>query len=140
MDISITPANVVASETATVINSQRSAETIEAGDVVIKTDEGMKKASAADSDLVNASGIALVSSEIGQPCPYVEQDAEIDLGATLGAGDALYLSPTPGKLTIDKADIVSGSTPVLCGAGVGSNKASINFSTPMPFQALEANA
>lgn len=72
---------------------------------------------------INAcSGMSLNAASTGQILDYVATDALLTLGAaTLTAGSAVYLSDTPGGLTMDYTDIASGSTVIIVGVALSTS-------------------
>jgi len=129
-DLSITSANVVPSDNASIISKKRVAAgvSITAGDVVALDTDGDLVLADASAEATNTPvGIAAVAAEAGQPCAYIEKDSDLALGATVANGAALYLSGAAGGgITITLADL-SGHTPVSFGMGKASNKVSVDF-------------
>jgi hypothetical protein len=56
------------------------------------------------------AGIAENGAAAGQPVCYVSNDPSFVIGASLLAGDTIWLSPTAGGITKTQADLVSGCT------------------------------
>lgn len=116
VDISITPANVIAGS-----NSSRESGTagasILAGKVVVKNATSGRYV-LADSNAATAAertprGIALHAAENGQPLT-IHKAGDITIGATLVAGDSYYLSDTPGGIC-PNADVGATENVVLIG-------------------------
>lgn len=115
-DISITAANVVKGSNA-VVEAGTAGATITAGQVVYK-DAADGKYKLADADSATAAakaprGIALNGASDGQPLSII-RSGDVTIGATLTAGTAYYLSPTPGGIA-PLADVLSGDDVVLIG-------------------------
>lgn len=116
VDISITPANVVASSTATRENGTAGASIL-AGKVVYK-DSTTNKYVLADSNLANVEGrvprgIAMHAAENNQPLA-IHRAGDITIGATLVAGQDYYLSDTAGGIC-PRADVGATENVVLIG-------------------------
>jgi len=114
-DITITAANVVAGTNA-VIESGSAGETLTAGKVVAKADNG--RFMLADNNSVTASlrvprGVALNGASAGQPL-FVQRAGEVVIGATLTAGTEYWLSDAAGGIC-PRADLTSGESVVLLG-------------------------
>lgn len=76
----------------------------------------------------SCSGIALNAASTGQLLDYVTSDAIFTLGAaTLTAGATVWLSDTPGGLTMDYADIASGSTVITIGNALTTATLNLNI-------------
>ncbi|MEQ9634807.1 MAG: hypothetical protein RLW68_01850 [Devosia marina] len=115
-DISITAANVVKGSNA-VVEPGTAGATITAGQVVYK-DAADGKYKLADADSATAAakaprGIALNGASDGQPLSII-RSGDVTIGATVTAGTAYYLSPTPGGIA-PVADVLSGDDVVLIG-------------------------
>lgn len=115
-DISITAANVVKGSNA-VVEAGTAGAAITAGQVVYK-DAADGKYKLADADGATAAakaprGIALNGASDGQPLSII-RSGDVTIGATLAAGTAYYLSPTPGGIA-PVADVLSGDDVVLIG-------------------------
>jgi hypothetical protein len=116
-DISITAASVLASTSAST-NEGFAGATITAGqslylDTVTNT---LKLADADGTSPINTiAGIALNGASSGQPVKYAIKDASFTLGATLLAGDVVYLSDTPGGLTSTIAELEAGDKVIVVG-------------------------
>lgn len=128
-NLSITPANVKASSAALAAKKTTLAgTTIAAGDVIYK-DSATKKMLLSDADgeadAQKVDGVALNGASADQPLVWVEKDAELDLGVTVGSGQVIVLSKTPGKMAPD-ADITSGGRKVVLAVGVGGTKVSFS--------------
>ncbi|PSM18224.1 hypothetical protein [Nitratireductor sp. StC3] len=108
VDLSLTPADVVAGSGA-VIEHGRAGATIAAGQVVYK-EAASGKFKLADSnsgtaEVKVAAGIALNGAGDGQPLAIVKA-GDVTLGSVLTAGGAYYLSETPGGIQ-PAADLAS---------------------------------
>jgi hypothetical protein len=114
--LSITPASVVIGSGATVEHGTAGA-TITAGMVVYRdTADGKYKIADADSATALARdprGIALNGASNGQPLAIIRA-GDVTIGATMVAGLAYYLSPTPGEIGV-VADVLSGDDPIIIG-------------------------
>jgi len=115
-DISITPANVLAGSNARTEHGTFGA-TIAQGQVVYR-DAADGKYKLADTDSATAAvkvprGIALNAGSDGQPAT-IQLSGDITIGATLTAGAAYYLSPTPGGIGLI-AEVAIGDDYTLLG-------------------------
>lgn len=120
-DLSITAGNVIAGASA-VKKSGISGATITAGRVVY-LDPSDSRYKIADADSVPSGGfgqvfLALNGASNGQPIT-VMSGGPVVIGATVTAGTAYYLSPTPGGIA-PLADILSGDSVVLIGAATSA--------------------
>ena len=70
-------------------------------------------------------GVAATGGSAGQPMKIILSDPSLAIGATVAAGDVVYLGVTPGALTVTYADITTGKFVATLGVGIGGNK--INF-------------
>ena len=120
-DLSVTAASVVPS--ANVARSiKTAAEAIDAGETVAVDSSGeLILTDATDTTKIDVVGMAICSAADGQPCTYARIDAALVLGTAVTNGAPIYLSETPGKITITLADLTTGSTPVICGTGDGTS-------------------
>jgi hypothetical protein len=112
--LSITAANVKQGAAAQVQQGVAGA-TITAGQAVFR-DGTTGKYVLSDADgagLKQVHGIALHGAADGQPLA-VQTGGEITIGATLTAGTAYYLGPTPGSIG-PLADVESGDDVILIG-------------------------
>ena len=117
--ISITAANVLKSSTGQVSVGTAGA-TITAGQAVYIDTTDSNKIKLADADGTapanTFAGIALNAASSGQPVSYCTNDtAGFTIGATVLAGDTIWLSPTAGGITKTRADLVSPSTVITIG-------------------------
>src|SRR2546430_2343743 len=100
-NLTITPANVLASATALTASGVAGA-TITAGQTIYKDATDSKKLKLSDANLSAATaavdGIALNAASSGQPVSYVFQDDAFTPGATLVVGETYVLSGTAGAL------------------------------------------
>lgn len=120
-DLTVTAANVLASEGATVEQGKFGA-TLIAGKVVYR-DETTKKYGLADSNGAAATrivrGISLNGGGDGQPGAIV-RSGPVNVGATLTPGLAYYLSDTPGGIC-PVADVGAGENVVLLGVALSAS-------------------
>ena len=116
VDITITAASVEPNSGAKKVTGTAGAS-ITAGQVVYLdgTDSKYKLAdnNSATSAVRSPAGIAMHSAEDGQPLTIVSKGS-IDIGATVTAGVAYYLSDTPGGIC-PVADLLTGEYPVFLG-------------------------
>lgn len=127
-DVSITAANVVAGENASVERGTAGA-TITAGQVVY-LDSADRRYKLADSNSATAAaraprGIALNGAASGQPIA-VQTAGDLTIGGTLTAGVAYYLSDSPGGVC-PVADIGSGEYSVLLGMAKSASVLAVNI-------------
>lgn len=110
-DLSITPANVIPSDAAVIIEGVCGA-TIAAGQAVyIDTANSnvLKLAYNAGTLLEGTvAGIALNGGASGQIIRYVTKDPALVLGCTMTVGDAIYLGGVAGGLTLTTTDLDTG--------------------------------
>ncbi len=119
-DLSVTPSAVVAANGVPTKTGVAGAA-IAAGEVVYLDTVTTGKWQLADSDAASAEvrgqtanvGIALNSAAANQPI-VVQTGGQVTLGSVLTAGQALYLSDTPGKIC-PLADVTGGDYYVLLG-------------------------
>jgi len=125
-DISITAANVLKGSSASVMDGT-SGDTITAGHAVYVNTNDSNKIYRADADGTSPSaspaGIALHAALAGQPIRYVTEDPAFTFGGTVAIGDTIFLSDTPGGLTLAGAQLASpelesGDTIVVMGVAV----------------------
>ena len=110
--ISITAANVLKSSTGQV-SVGTSGATITAGQSVYIDTSDSNKIKLADANGTapanTFAGIALNAASSGQPVSYCTTDnAGFTIGATVVAGDTIWLSQTPGGLTKTIGDLSGG--------------------------------
>ena len=110
--ISITAANVLTSSTGQVSVGTAGA-TITAGQSVYIDTSDSNKIKLADANGTapanTFAGIALNAASSGQPVSYCTNDnAGFTIGATVVAGDTIWLSQTPGGLTKTIGDLSGG--------------------------------
>lgn len=60
-------------------------------------------------------GYSVNSASAGQPVTFVTSGTAVVPGFTASIGDVLYLSPNPGRVTTDFADLASGDRVVILG-------------------------
>ena len=110
--ISITAANVLKSSTGQVSVGTAGA-TITAGQSVYIDTSDSNKIKLADANGTapanTFAGIALNAASSGQPVSYCTNDTSgFTIGATVVAGDTIWLSQTPGGLTKTIGDLSGG--------------------------------
>lgn len=130
-DLTITPANVVASQTASV-KPGTAGETIAAGKAVYFSSVS-KKWMLADSNSFTpearrAAGVALNGASLNQPIA-VQSDGDITIGATLVPGTAYYLSDTPGGIC-PLADVGAGEYVCLLGLAKSATVLALDIQFP----------
>lgn len=130
-DISITAANVMAGNTATIARGTAGAA-ITAGQVVYLSPT-TGKYDLADTDSAtaavrNAVGIALNGAAAGQPIAVCIK-GPVTIGATIAAGVAYYLSGTPGGIC-PVADVASGDYPLIIGMGASTTVLNVDIQYP----------
>jgi predicted transcriptional regulator len=117
-DLSITAANVVAGNGASIVNGTAGA-TITAGQVVYKdvADGRYKLADAnASAATAEAVGIALHAASNGQPLAILSQGT-LTPGATVVVGTVYVASATPGGIA-PAADLTTGWRTTVLGVGI----------------------
>jgi hypothetical protein len=126
-DLTITAANVVAGEDAS-IEAGIAGATITAGQVVYR-DTADNKYKLADADgaaaLRSPRGIALNGASNGQPLSIL-RNGDITIGATMTAGLAYYLSDDPGGIC-PLADLATGDYIVLVGMAESATVLNVEF-------------
>lgn len=129
--LTITPAEVLAGQGATIARYTAAAgTTITAGQAIYDT-SGSRIAALADCDALAANkvcrGIALNGASPGQPVNVLER-GEITLGAGAAPANGVpyFLSPTPGGIA-PLADILTGDACIYLGIGVGNNKIAVQI-------------
>lgn len=129
--LSITAANVIAGAGATIERGTAGA-TITAGQVVYRdTADGKYKIADADSATALARdprGIALNGASNGQPLAIIRA-GDVTIGATMTAGLAYYLSPTPGEIGV-VGDVLSGDDPIIIGQAKTTTILTVKISDP----------
>lgn len=124
MDYSLTPGLVKASATG-LGKAKRGTlgETVAAGDAIYRDPDAKVMLLADANGVANqlVDGIALTGGGAGQPVVYVAEDSQFDLGVTVGSGQVVVLSDTPGKLAPDE-DSAAGWLKVVMGVGIGGTK------------------
>jgi len=129
--LSITAASVIAGASAT-IEHGTSGATITAGMVVYRdTADGKYKIADADSATALARdprGIALNGASAGQPLA-IARAGDVTIGATMTAGLAYYLSPTPGEIGV-VADVLSGDDTIILGQAKTTTVLTVKISDP----------
>lgn len=122
-DISITPASVLKSSTATALSGIAGATITQGQALYIDTTASnvLKLADSNGTAPANTfAGFALNSASTGQPVQYVASDTAYICGGTLTSGNVIYLSDTPGAITATYADIASGSTVITLGVATST--------------------
>ena len=133
-DLSITAANVLPSTSAiTVTGVLHSGVTVTQGQALYQYADGT--IGLADSNGASPAntfyGIALSAGSPGQKITIATSDTGgFTFGASVSAGDPIYLSNTPGALTKTYSDIASGSTVIVIGGALTST--TINL-TPVTY-------
>ena len=117
--ISITATSVLKSSTGQVSVGTAGA-TITAGQAVYIDTTDSNKIKLADANGTTPAntfaGIALNAASSGQPVSYCTNDtAGFTIGATVLAGDTIWLSPTAGGITKTQADLIAGCTVISIG-------------------------
>jgi hypothetical protein len=122
-DLSITAANVLASDSATPVRRGIAGATITAGQVLYVDTAADNVLKLADADVLASAavaGIALNGAATGQPVEYVEADPDFTPGATTVAGTTYYLSTTAGAIC-PVGDLATGDFVTVLGIGLASN-------------------
>lgn len=130
-DIAITAANVVASNTATIVRGTAGA-TITAGQWVY-LDSTTGKYNLADTDSATAGvraaiGVALNGAALNQPVAVCTAGA-VTIGGAILAGVAYYLSGTPGSMC-PVADVAAGDYPLIVGMGASTTVLNVGVVYP----------
>lgn len=128
-DIAITPANVLAGPDAQTLEATAGVALTAGQPIYI--DPTTQTAKLSDSDgatdtIKRVSGITLNGAAVGQPVKYATRDAELTIGATLAAGDVIYLSDTPGGLTKTIGDLEAGDRIIVVGVMVTTTKLNLS--------------
>lgn len=117
--ISITASSVLKSSTGSRSIGIAGATITQGQALYIDTSDSnkMKLADANGTSPANTfAGIAENAASSGQPISYVSGDlGGFTIGATLLAGDTIWLHTTPGALTKTQADLIAGCTVVTVG-------------------------
>ncbi|TBC10007.1 hypothetical protein [Rhizobium ruizarguesonis] len=130
-DIVITPANVLAAS-----NAERdqgiAGEAITAGKAIYlaaTTNRWMlADSNSATAEARQAKAIALNGASVGQPVAF-QKSGDITIGGTLTAGQAIYLSDTPGGLC-PLADVGSGEYVCLIGLAKSTSVLAMGIQYP----------
>jgi erythromycin esterase-like protein len=130
-DIVITAANVLAAS-----NAERdqgiAGETITAGKAIYlaaTTNRWMlADSNSATAEARQAKAIALNGASVGQPVAF-QKSGDITIGGTLTAGQAVYLSDTPGGLC-PLADVGSGEYVCLIGLAKSTSVLAMGIQYP----------
>jgi len=117
--ISITASSVLKSSTGSVANGIAGASITAGQALYIDTGDSnkLKLADANGTAPANTfAGIALNAATAGQPVAYCTNDtAGFTIGASVLAGDTIWLSPTAGGITKTESDLVAGCTKITLG-------------------------
>jgi hypothetical protein len=129
--LSITAANVLAGSGA-VIEHGTFGATIAQG-VVVYRDPADMKYKVADADSATAAardprGITLNAGSNGQPAAIIRK-GDVTIGATMTAGLAYYLSPTPGEIGV-VGDVASGDDPIIIGQAKSTTVLTVDIQDP----------
>lgn len=128
-DLSITAANVAASNTAIIERRYPFGATVTQGQVVYLDSNNrwqLGDASAVTGNNVeDKRGVALVSGANGQPAVVCVKDTDFTPGATLSNGAVYAVSTNAGNIA-DIADITSGNYPVFVGIAKSTSKLNLN--------------
>ncbi len=120
-DITVTPASVVATSTASMVHGT-AGETIAQGKAVYKSSTTGKwmlaDSNSATAEARSATHVSLCSSALNQPITVGK--GKITIGATLTPGLAYYLSDTPGGIC-PIADV--GAAEYVCLVGMADSAA-----------------
>lgn len=108
--------------------------TIAQGDAVYVDTTDSNKIKLADANGTTPSnslaGIALNAASSGQFVQYISQGVvTLGAGASLLAGDTIWLYSTAGKLTKTATDIVSGFTTIVAGVMLTTTNLQLNITT-----------
>ncbi|MBY3564122.1 hypothetical protein [Rhizobium laguerreae] len=107
-------------------------ETIAAGKAVYQSSTTKKwmlaDSNSATAEARQAKGIALNGASLNQPIA-IHKGGDLTIGATLTAGQALYLSDTPGGLC-PLADVGSGEYLCLIGLAKSTTVLDVNIQFP----------
>jgi hypothetical protein len=127
-DLTITAANVVAGDNASIVRGTAGAA-LTAGQVVYQ-DAADGRFKLADNNSATAAvrspdGIALHAAASGQPVAVIK-GGDLTIGATLTAGVAYYLSDTPGGIC-PVADLASGEYSSIIGIAESASVMSVKI-------------
>jgi hypothetical protein len=130
-DLVLTPSAIIAGSNSAQEHGT-AGETITAGKAVYKS-ATTKKWMLADSNSATAAarqagGIALNGASDGQPIT-VHKSGDLTVGAVLTAGEAIYLSDTPGGLC-PLADVGAGEYVCLIGLGKSTTVLAVDMQFP----------
>lgn len=128
-DLTVTAANVIAADDASVKHGQRIGEAFAAGKLVYY-DTATKSWKLADSNSATAAakaatGLSLTGGGVGQFCSILT-GGDVNPGATLTAGLDYYLSDTPGGIC-PRADVGSGENIVSVGFATSTSNLRVKF-------------
>lgn len=120
-DISITASSVLASSDA-FKRTGVAGVAITAGQSLYIDTANSNVLKLADSDGTTPAnsfaGIALHSAASGQPIQYALTDPSFTFGGTVSAGDAIYLSDTPGGITKTFSELETGDKVIVLGVAL----------------------
>jgi len=131
VDLTITPANVVAGSNAMRADGTAGVAIL-AGQLLVK-DSTTKKMVLADNNAVDVTlrkpvGIALHASSPSQPIAFLTS-GDITIGATVVAGTDYFLSGTPGGIC-PRADVTTGMNVVLVGLAKSTTVIAVDLQVP----------
>ncbi|WP_064696069.1 hypothetical protein [Rhizobium aegyptiacum] len=130
-DLVIVAANVVPGADSTAVNGV-AGETITAGKAVYLSSTTKKwmlaDSNSATAEARQAKGIALNGASLNQPIA-VHKSGDLTIGATLTAGQAVYLSDTPGGLC-PLADVGAGEYLCLIGLAKSTTVMAVDIQFP----------
>jgi hypothetical protein len=131
VDITITPANVVAGSNASRVSGVAGVA-VTAGQLVYK-DSATQKFLLSDTNAVaveakQPTGIALHAASPNQPLAVLTK-GDITIGATLVAGTDYYASDTPGGIC-PRADVGAGEQVTLVGLAKSTSVIGVDFQYP----------
>ena len=118
-DISVTDTLVIPSSSAQIVKGTAGA-TITAGQSVYIDTSDANKIKLADADGSSPAntfaGLAITGAAAGQPVYYCTEDTGgFTIGATIAAGDDVWLSDTPGGITKTRTELETGDKVVHLG-------------------------
>lgn len=121
-DISITAASVLSGDGATVQDGTAGATITQGQALYLDTATNTLKLADADgaTPINTLAGIALTGASSGQPIKYASRAPAFVLGATVLAGDVIYLSDTPGGLTKTIGDLEAGDKVIVVGVMIST--------------------
>ena len=130
-DLTVTASSVVADPNASRVSGQ-SGETITAGKAVYLSSTTKKwmlaDSNSATAEAKKAGGIALNGASLNQPL-VVCTSGPVTIGATLTAGQPVYLSETPGGLQ-SAADLATGENVCLIGLAASTTVLNVAIQAP----------